>query len=91
MRLVNGSWNYWRNATGFEPAAGSASKIEDDQSQKTYLLIPQENFRQWVDAELRRELQIGFDEAEADAGEVAEWDVESILSTARSSPLAEGH
>ncbi|QDT81039.1 hypothetical protein Mal35_45170 [Gimesia maris] len=64
-------------------------KIEDDQSQKTYLLIPQENFRQWVDAELRRELQIGFDEA--DAGEVAEWDVESILSTARSSPLAEGH
>jgi|TARA_R110002124_G_scaffold225451_1_gene390792 hypothetical protein len=44
-----------------------------------------------VDAELRRELQIGFDEAEADAGEVAEWDVESILSTARSSPLAEGH
>ncbi|HCO24783.1 MAG: hypothetical protein CME31_12345 [Gimesia sp.] len=64
-------------------------KIEDDQSQKTYLLIPQVNFRQWVDAELRRELQIGFDEA--DAGEVAEWDVESILSTARSSPLAEGH
>lgn len=64
-------------------------KIDDDQSQKTYLLIPQENFRQWVDAELRRELQIGFDEA--DAGDVAEWDVESILSTARSSPLAEEH
>ena len=64
-------------------------KIEDDQTEKTYLLIPQENFRQWVDDELRRELQIGFDEA--DAGEVAEWDVESILSTARSSPLAEGH
>ncbi|QDT93064.1 hypothetical protein [Gimesia algae] len=55
-------------------------KIEDDQTQKTYLLIPQENFRQWVDAELRRELQIGFDEA--DAGEVAEWDVESILKEA---------
>ncbi|WP_417385674.1 hypothetical protein [Gimesia sp.] len=64
-------------------------KIEDDQTQKTYLLIPQENFRQWVDAELRRELQIGFDQA--DAGEVAEWDLESILSTARSLPLAEEH
>ncbi|WP_417393470.1 hypothetical protein [Gimesia sp.] len=33
-----------------------------------------------MDDELRRELQIGFDEA--DAGQVAEWDVESILKEA---------
>ncbi|QDT44529.1 hypothetical protein Pan241w_46410 [Gimesia alba] len=55
-------------------------KIEDDQTQKSYVLISQENFRQWVDAELRRELQIGFDQA--DAGDLAEWDVEDILKQA---------
>ncbi|WP_299461496.1 hypothetical protein [uncultured Gimesia sp.] len=55
-------------------------KIEDDQTQKTYVLLSQENFRHWVDAELRRELQVGFDQA--DAGDVAEWDVEQILKEA---------
>lgn len=55
-------------------------KIEDDQTQKTYVLVSEENFQQWVDAELRRELQIGFDQA--DAGDVAEWDVDAILNEA---------
>ena len=55
-------------------------KIEDDQTQKTYVLVSEENFQQWVDAELRRELQIGFDQA--DAGDVAEWDVDAMLNEA---------
>lgn len=55
-------------------------KIEDDQSQKCYVLVSQDEFRHWIEAELRRELQIGFDQA--DAGDVEDWDVEEILKEA---------
>ena len=55
-------------------------KVEDEQTQKVYVLVSQEDFRQMVDEELRRQLQIGFDQADAD--DVAEWDVEEILAEA---------
>lgn len=62
-------------------------KIEDDQTQKVYLLVPQDEFQHWVNVELRRELQIGFDQA--DAGDVADWDVEEILKQAHAHRITE--
>ncbi|MFI4848848.1 hypothetical protein V6x_23350 [Gimesia chilikensis] len=62
-------------------------QIEDDQTQKVYLLVPQDDFQHWMDAELRRELQIGFDQA--DAGDVTDWDVEALLREARTRQIVE--
>jgi len=62
-------------------------QIEDDQTQKVYLLVPQEDFQHWMDVELRRELQVGFDQA--DAGDVTDWDVEALLREARTRQIVE--
>jgi hypothetical protein len=56
-------------------------EIEDDQTKRIYVLVPKDGFRRMVDDALRRELQIGFDQA--DAGDVADWDIEEILAEAR--------
>lgn len=55
--------------------------VEDDQTQQIYVLVAKEDFRQLVDVELRRELQVGFDQA--DRGELAEWDPEDIRREGR--------
>jgi bifunctional DNA-binding transcriptional regulator/antitoxin component of YhaV-PrlF toxin-antitoxin module len=60
---------------------GTAVEVEDEQTRRIYVLVAKDDFRQLVDGSLRRELQIGFDQA--DAGDVAEWDVEEILAEAR--------
>jgi hypothetical protein len=60
--------------------AGQPIEVEDDSTQKVYLLIARENFPQIVDEELRRQLQIGFDQA--DAGDVADWDMDEMLTEA---------
>jgi len=62
-------------------AAGRAVEVEDDQTQRTYVLVAKDEFPQFVDEAIRRELQIGFDQA--DAGDVADWDVEEMLAEAR--------
>ena len=59
---------------------GQPVEVEDEQTQKVYVLVAREDFRQMIDGELRRQLQIGFDQA--DAGDVADWDVEEILDEA---------
>ena len=56
---------------------GKPLEVEDDQTQTVYVLVAKEDFREMVDQELRRQLQIGFDQA--DRGELEEWDVEEFL------------
>lgn len=62
-------------------------EIEDEQTKLTYVLVPKDGFRRMVDHALRRELQIGFDQA--DTGDVADWDIEEILAEAHSRHRAE--
>ncbi len=59
---------------------GKPLEIEDAATHKVYVIVPKDDFVKMVDDELRRQLQIGFDQA--DAGEVAEWDVDEILAEA---------
>ena len=59
---------------------GAPIEVEDEQSRRVYILVARDDFSRLVDAELRRELQIGFDQA--DRGDVADWNVEEILAEA---------
>jgi hypothetical protein len=59
---------------------GHAVEVEDEETQRVYVLVARDDFRQLVDDALKRELQIGFDQA--DSGDVADWDVEEILAEA---------
>ncbi len=54
--------------------------VEAAHAQRIIAALASEEFHRLVDERLRAELQIGFDEA--DAGEVAEWDVDEILREA---------
>lgn len=56
---------------------GGPVEVEDDQTRKLYVLVAKDDFRQMVDEELRRQLQVGLDQA--DRGELEEWDVEQFL------------
>ena len=58
----------------------SPIEIEDEQTRRTYVLVSKDGFRRMVDDALRRELQIGFDQA--DTGDAADWDIEEILAEA---------
>jgi hypothetical protein len=53
----------------------------DEQSKEVYVLVPREQYQRLVDDELRRELQLGFDDI--DRGNVGVWDSESIKSQGR--------
>ncbi len=55
---------------------GRPLEIEDETTHSVYVIVRKEDFRQLVDEELRRQLQIGFDQA--DAGEVIHWDVDAF-------------
>lgn len=59
---------------------GDLVEIEDEHTQRVYVLVEKAAYRQMIDETLRQKLQVGFDEA--DAGDVADWDVEEILAEA---------
>ena len=54
--------------------------VEDDQTQRIYVLVARDEFHRLVDAQLRAELRVGFDQA--DAGDVGAWDIEELLREA---------
>lgn len=59
---------------------GGPIEIEDDRTQRVYVLVAREELHRLIDDRLRRELQIGFDQA--DAGDEDDWDVNEILEEA---------
>ncbi|MEX2287525.1 MAG: hypothetical protein WD648_10585 [Planctomycetaceae bacterium] len=59
---------------------GTPLEIEDDETRTSYVIVAKETFVQMVDEELRRQLQIGIDQA--DAGQVSGWDVNEVLAEA---------
>jgi hypothetical protein len=61
--------------------AGQPVKIEDEQSQKVYLLVEEGSAHQLMEQWLCRELQVGFDQAER--GDVVEWNADRIKSEGR--------
>jgi bifunctional DNA-binding transcriptional regulator/antitoxin component of YhaV-PrlF toxin-antitoxin module len=64
-----------------ESRPGEPVEVEDDRSQRIYILVARDDFRHLLDEQLRRQLQIGFDQA--DQGDVEDWDVDEMLSEAR--------
>lgn len=61
---------------------GGPVEVEDEQTHSLYVLVARDDFQRLVDEQLRRELQLGFNQA--DAGDVGDWDVEEILRAAHS-------
>lgn len=55
-------------------------EFHDERTRKIYVLVEKDDLRRVIDETLRRELQIGFDQA--DSGDVADWDVDEILAEA---------
>jgi hypothetical protein len=64
-----------------ENHAGRPVEVEDDRTRRVYVLVARDEFQRLVEEQLRRELQVGFDQA--DAGDVGEWNVEEMLAAAR--------
>ena len=62
---------------------GRPIEVEDERTQRIYVLVPRDEFRDMVEEQLRAELQIGFDQA--DAGDVGEWDIEEMIQEAHKS------
>lgn len=60
---------------------GGPIEVRDDRTEQVYVLVGRDQFRQLVEEQLRRDLQIGFDQA--DGGDVAAWNVEEVLREAR--------
>lgn len=61
-----------------EEHPGHPVEVQDDRTQKVYVLVAKEDFPLMIDEQFRRQLQIGFDQA--DRGELEEWDVEEFLN-----------
>lgn len=59
---------------------GQPLRVFDDQSQKAFLVVPEEALPTLWDEYLRHELQKGL--VALEQGEVAEWDVEATLAEA---------
>lgn len=51
--------------------------VEDDQTQRVYVIIARDELHRLIDLQLHAELQVDFDQAEA--GDVGEWNVEEML------------
>jgi len=66
--------------TAINERAGGLVEIEDDQTQKTYVLIERQQASGLLGEALRRELQIGFDQA--DGGESQSWNIQQTLAEA---------
>jgi hypothetical protein len=56
-------------------------EIEDAETRQVYVLVAKESFRELIHEELLRELQVGFDQA--DAGRLSDWDPEEIKAEGR--------
>lgn len=63
-------------------------EVEDDPTHRVYVIVARDEFHQLVEDQLRQKLQIGFDQA--DAGNIGDWDIETLLTEARRrhAPLA---
>ncbi len=57
---------------------GDFTRVEDDRTQKVYLLIEEARASELYDQWLREQLQAGFDDA--DRGEMAEWNLDEFLA-----------
>jgi len=64
-----------------EEQPGRPLEVSDAQSQKVYVVVAKEDFQRMVDEELRRQLQIGLDQA--DRGELEEWNLDEFLQRMR--------
>lgn len=68
-----------RHALVMQP--GEFARVEDDLTQKFYLLIEEGRARELYQQWLREQLQVGFDEA--DRGQMAEWNLDEFLAKMR--------
>lgn len=59
---------------------GGPVEVEDDPTHRVYIIVARDEFHQLVEEQLRQELQIGFDQA--DAGDIGEWNIETLLAEA---------
>lgn len=59
---------------------GGPVEVEDDRTHRMYVLVARDEIHRLVEEQLRAELQVGFDQA--DAGDVGEWDVQEMLQDA---------
>lgn len=64
-----------------ESRQGLPVEVEDDRTHRVYILVAREEFHHLVEEQLRRELQIGFDQAAS--GDVGDWDADEMLLEAR--------
>jgi hypothetical protein len=64
-----------------EARPGMPVEIEDDRTQRVYILVARDDVQSLFDEQLRRELQVGFEQA--DRGEVEDWDLDEMLGEAR--------
>jgi len=60
---------------------GQPVTVEDDRTKKVYYLVEQEAAVGLVDAWVRGQLQVGFDQM--DRGEFDSWDIEATIAEAR--------
>ena len=60
---------------------GGPVEVEDDRTKRVYVLLARDEFDHLVEDQLKRELKIGFDQA--DAGDIGDWDLEEMLQGAR--------
>lgn len=64
-----------------ESRPGLPVEIEDDRTHRVYILVARDDFQSLFEERLRRELEVGFDQA--DKGDVEDWDLDEMLSEAR--------
>jgi hypothetical protein len=64
-----------------ESRPGQPVEIEGDRTQRVYILVARDDFQSLCDERLRRELEVGFEQA--DRGDVADWDLDEMLCEAR--------
>jgi hypothetical protein len=60
---------------------GQPVTVEDEETRRIYVLVARDEFCRLADDELRRQLQIGFDQA--DRGESGSWNADEIKAEGR--------
>jgi hypothetical protein len=61
--------------------AGVPLCLADEETQQTFVLVEISEYRKLVEQQLRRELQLSFEQAEH--GDVALWNVDEFLAKAK--------
>lgn len=59
---------------------GRPVEVEDDRTRRVYIIVARDEFQRLVEEQLRAELQVGFDQA--DAGDLGDWDAEEMRQEA---------